>query len=216
MAAGIQVMPERLPGFDLRGYELPSRKAAQPGGSGGDQLDRATQYQGGGGTFAPRCPPFVVAMGTKTLLQVVIGPWEIRDLIAVKEAWPVAPGHLEEVDERRRQGPDGRSVPHHRAQQTAQATFYYCPRLLVFVGEDMSYPMDPVVGKAHIGPQGSCLGQAPLEECLQSGKRLWESPLFATPSRLWEIVVSRSCSLSPEAARGGCPSSVRALRTALQ
>jgi hypothetical protein len=42
-------------------------------------------------------------MGTTTVLQVVIGPWQIRALIAVKEAWPIAPGYLEEVDQRRRE-----------------------------------------------------------------------------------------------------------------
>ena len=215
MAACAQVMTERLPVPNLRGCELPGRKAAQPGGSGGDQLDRAPQHQRRGGTFAPRCPPFVVAMGTKILLQVVVGPWEIRDLRAMKEAGPVAPGHLEEGDPRRRKAPGSRSGSHHRAQQAAQATLHHGPRLLAFVGEEMSRLMDPAVGNAHIGPQGRRRGQAPLEECVQPDERLREPPLFATRSRLWEIAVSRSCSLRPEAARGGCPSSVRALRTAL-
>ena len=203
MAACVQVMTKRLPGPDLRRRQLPGRKDAQPSGSGGEQLDRATQHQRGGGAFAPRRPPFVVAMGTKTLLQVVIGPWEIRDLIAVKETWPVAPGHLEEVDQRRREYPGSRSVLPHCASQAAQAPLHRCPRRLVFIGEDVRGPLDPAVGHAPSGPQGRRPGQAPLEECGQPDKRLRESPLFATRSRLWESAVSRSCSLSPEAARGG-------------
>ena len=209
-------MTERLPALDLGGRKLPGRKAAQPSGRGGNQLDRATQYQRGGGAFAPCGTPFMVAMGPKTLLQVIIGPWEIRDRIAVKETGPVAPSHLEEGDQRRREYPGGSAVPHHGAEQAAHATFHRYPRLLVFVSEDVRYPMDPAGGNVHIGPQGSRLSQAPLEEGVQPDQWLWERPLFATRSRLWERVVSRACSLSPEAARGGCPSSVRALRTALQ
>jgi hypothetical protein len=50
----------------------------------------------------------------------------------------------------------------------------------------------------------------------QPAERLWERPLFATRSRRWERAVRRLGNVSPEAASGGCPSSVRALRTALQ
>jgi hypothetical protein len=178
VAACVQVMTERLPVPNLRGCELPGRKAAQPGGSGGDQLDRAPQHQRRGGTFAPRCPPFVVAMGTKILLQVIVGPWESRDLIAMKEAGLVAPGPLEEGDPRRRKAPGSRSGAHHRAQQAAQATFHHGPRLLAFVGEEMSRRMDPAVGNAHLGPQGSRRGQAPLEACVQPDERLREPPVL--------------------------------------
>ena len=215
MAACVQVMTARLPGPDLCGRELPGRKAAQPGGSGSDQLDRATQHQRGGGAFAPGCPPFVVAMGTKIVLQVLVGPWELRDLIAVKEAGPLAPGPLEEGDPRRHEYSGSSAGSPHRAPQTAQPPFHHCPRLLAFVGADVRGPMDPAGGNAHLRPPGSRRGQAPREEGVPPDERLRERPLFATHSRRWERAVSRSCSVSPQAASGGCPSSGRARRTAL-
>ena len=155
-------------------------------------------------------------MRPKALLQVIIGPWQIRDLIAVEEPWPVTARDFQEVGQSRGEPPSGSPVPHHRAQQATQATFDSHPRVLVLIGEDVGHAMDPAIGDAHLGPQRGGFGQAPLEERLQPDKGLGQAPLLASRSRLWEIAVSRSCSVSPEAARGGWPSSVRALRTALQ
>jgi hypothetical protein len=142
-------------------------------------------------------------MRPKTLLQVIIGPGQIGDLIAVKESRPVTARDLEEVGQCRGEPSCGSSVPRHGTQQAAQATLHGCPSELVGVREDVSRPMHPAVGDPHVRPQGGRLGQASLEERLQPDERLGEGPLFATRSRLVAIAVSRSCSFSPEAASGG-------------
>jgi hypothetical protein len=87
---------------------------------------------------------------------------------------------------------------------------------LGFVVQDVGRPMDPAIGHAHVRPQGGSGRQAPLEDGLQPREGLGQGPLFSTCSRLAEMAVRRSGSWSPEAASGGRPSSVRALRTALQ
>ena len=119
-------------------------------------------------------------MRSKTLLQGVIGPGHIGDLIAVKEAWPVTARDLEEVCQGRGEPSCGSAVPRHGAQQAAQAMLHRGPSEVVGVREDVSRPMHPAVGDTHVRPQGGRLGQASLEERLQPDERLGECPLFAT------------------------------------
>lgn len=188
----------------------------QARGGGGDDPDGAREHQGRGRDFAPGRPPLMVALGSKELFQRVIGAWEIRDGIAVKEAWPVTAGDLEEMGQRGCECPSGRLVPGQPSQQATQASLHRCPGQLVFVGEDLRHPLDPAVGKPHVGPQRGSGRQTPLEEGLQSSEWLGERPFFPSRARLWETALSRSWSLRPEATKGGRPSSVRALRTALQ
>ena len=47
--------------------------------------------------MAPRRTPLVVAMGAKELLQIMMGAGDIRAMITVKHARPIAPGDLLEV-----------------------------------------------------------------------------------------------------------------------
>jgi hypothetical protein len=145
----------------------------------------------------------VVAVRPKGLLQVIIGPGQIRDLIAVKEPWPVAARDFQEMSQRGGKCPSASPMPRHGAQQATQATLNSRPRALVLVGEDLGYLVAPAIGDAHLGPQQGGLGQAPLEERLKPEQGLGEAPLFATRSRLVEMALRRACSLSPEAASGG-------------
>lgn len=110
-----QFMAEVMPGVEGLGCYLPGREELQPRGSSSDQSYRPAQYQSGRGTFAPGRSPLMVAMRAKALLQVVIGPRQRRDLIAMEQTWPVTAGNLEEVHQRRGERPGGRLVPCHRA-----------------------------------------------------------------------------------------------------
>src|SRR5215831_12403664 len=211
-----QCMAEVMPGVEGLGGYLPGREEPQPRGSSSDQSYRSAQYQSGRGTFAPGHAPLVVAMRAKVLLQVVIGPRQLRDLIAMEQAWPVTARNLEEVRQRRGERPGGSLVPRHRAQQAAQATLHSRSCALLFIGEDVGSPIDPAIGDAHGGPQGGGRRQAPLEDTLQPSEGLWQGPLFSTRSRLSAMAPRRSWSLRPEATTGGRPSFVRALRTARQ
>ena len=153
-------------------------------------------------------------MRAKGLLQFVLGPRQLWNLLAVKEPGPVTARDLEQMPQREGERPCRGPVPCHRAQQTWQAPLHSCSRVLCLVAEDMRGPMDPALGNAHVRPQGGSSRQAPLEEGLQPREGLGQGPLFSTRSRLSAMASRRAWSLRPEATKGGCPSSVRALRTA--
>ena len=52
----------------------------------------------GDGTLAPGGTPRIVAVGTKEWLQLVMGMEQIREMIAVEQAWPVALRKLAKSD----------------------------------------------------------------------------------------------------------------------
>lgn len=160
-------MTESLPGTDLLRGKFPWRKDPEPGGRGREELNRAPQHQRRGGTFAPCGAPFVVAVRPKGLLQVIIGPGQSRDRIAVKEAWPVTARDFQEMCQRGGECPRASPVPRHGAQEATQATLHSRPRAVFLVGEDVGYLVDPARGDAHLRPQQGGLGQAPVEERLQ-------------------------------------------------
>ena len=118
---------------------------------------------------------------------------------------------------------DGRSkrarfgaVLRQRPEEPLQAPLHRGLTELVLVMQDVRRTMHPAIGHMHVGPQGRGVIQTPLEDGLQAPQFLGQGPLFSTRSRLSAMVLRRVWSVSPEAAKGGRPSSVRALRTALQ
>lgn len=112
-------------------------------------------------------------MGPKTLFQGVIGPRQIRDLVAVKQPRPVTARDFQEVHQWRSERPSGSPVSCHGAQQAAQALFDGRPRVLCLVGEDVGCAMYPAIGNAHLRPQRGGLGQPSLENRLQPDQGLW-------------------------------------------
>jgi hypothetical protein len=158
----------------------------------------------------------MTAMGAKKLLQIIIGAGEIRDAIAVEKPGPITAADLEKVvdggGKRARFG----VVPCHSPEEPLQAPLHHGLTVLVVVVQDVGRPMDPAIGDADVGPESGSCREALVEQGVEALECLGQGPLFSTRSRLSEMAVRRSWSLSPEASRGGCPSSVRALRTALQ
>lgn len=166
--------------------------------------------------MTPGRPPFVAAVRPKTLLQVVIGPGESRDLIAMKAPRPVTPRDLQEVLQGRHECPSGLPVPHHGSAPAAQATRDGHGGRWLLVAAEVGGAMPPAIGDAHRWPQGSRLDQSALEPGVQPGQGPGEGPLVARRARRWARAVGRPCSVRPEATRGGWPSAGSALRTALQ
>src|SRR5262249_57636393 len=82
--------------------------------------------------------------------------------------------------------------------------------------EDVGRLVHPAVGPADQPPQPGRRGQRPVDEPLEPAQLGREPPCAPARPMLPLIALSRSWSLSPEAASGGRPSSVRALRTAEQ
>jgi hypothetical protein len=107
-------------------------------------------------------------------------------------------------------------MSHHGPDQPGQtATNTKCVRGFV-VRQNMGNPMHPAERDTNRGPELRGHQQGLIEVLLQllQGSR---EPLFeATLARLSATFVKRSWSFSPEASSGGRPSSVIALRTALQ
>ena len=134
----------------------------------------------------------------------------------MKKAGPVTPGDLVEVGQGRRQRSSGGLVPGQGTQEAMEAALDRRARELGLVGTHLGDALDPLIGNPHIGPQGHRGRQAPLEESLEPRERLGERPFLSRRPRLCEIAVRRSWSLGPDATHGGRPSSVKALRTALQ
>ena len=158
----------------------------------------------------------MITIRSEKLFQIIIGPGQLRHGIAGKEAWPGTAGDLPEVHQRRSKSPCGSLVSCHRASESSEATLYGQCLALVLITKDLGRPMDPVIPHTDVRPQSRCIDQAAPKQGLQPAQLLGQGPLFAPCSRLAAIALRRSWSLSPEASRGGRPSSVSALRTAAQ
>ena len=156
------------------------------------------------------------AVRTDKLFQILLGPGQIRYWIAGKASWPVTAGALPEVPQRWGTRASRSLGPRQRAQASPEAALHRRDLVLLLVAEDVGRRMDPVRAHPDVGPSISRVPQAPRQQARQSTEFLGHGPLFSTRSILAVIAVRRSWSVSPEASRGGRPSSVRALRTAAQ
>jgi hypothetical protein len=108
------------------------------------------------------------------------------------------------------------AVAGHGAHQTIEAALDLGGVLAGLVAQDMGSPVHPVVGALDVRPElGSAL-QTTADQPAQPRERRRAAPFSATRSRLSATASSRALSRSPEAASGGRPSSVTALRTAAQ
>ena len=161
--------------------------------------------------------PLVVAVAAEELFQVVVGPRQVRHLVAVEQARPVAAADPHEVSRRPRQRPQPRRMPR-SSPPAGRPTAAAPPR----PGPGRSSPRMCAARhtQAYIRAMAGhsvAVASRPAAEQLPQPLQLGREPLFsATRSRLAATADSRSCNFSPEASSGGRPSSVRALRTASQ
>src|SRR5271166_3680435 len=158
----------------------------------------------------------MIAIRAEELLQIVVRPWQAGHDIASEQARPVAPRHLQEVLERLGQSARGPAVARQRTDQAAVATPHPRGVLPLLVPQDRRRTVDPAEGQPDVRPRRFGRLQALAQDRPQAGQFLRE-PLFdSTRSRLAATSASRFCSFSPDASRGGRPSSVNAERTAAQ
>ena len=195
LATGLKALAQFLPGLRLVGGQLLPREGPQPRGGLGHQLHRTTQHQGGRGTFPPGRPPFVIAMRAKELFEIIIGAREIRHARAVEKPRPITAADLEKVIDSGGERARGGAVPCHGSEEPLQAPLHHCLIPLVFVVQDVSRTMHPVIGHPHVRPQGGCVIQTPLEDGLQAPQFLGQAPLFSTGSRPSAMALRRSCSV---------------------
>src|SRR5919198_13667 len=182
----------------------------------GDESDCSAQHHGGRSYLAPGRAPLMIAIGAKKLLQIIVGTWQLGHGITMKQAGPVAPADLQKVPHCGRKGPGFGLMLPHGPRQPVEPSLHGSSCVLGVIVQDVRGAMDPAIGHMHLGPQRSGGVQPAPQERLQAPEGLGQGPLFSTRSRLWVLAVRRSWSWRPAAAKGGRPSSVRALRTALQ
>ena len=108
------------------------------------------------------------------------------------------------------------AVAGHGGHQAVEAPPDHGGVLAALVAEDVRRPMHPAVGPLDRRPEGGGALQAAADQPAQPRERRRVAPFSATRSRLSATASSRARSFSPEAASGGRPSSVMALRTAAQ
>src|SRR5690349_241448 len=128
----------------------------------------------------------------------------------------VAAGHLAEVLDSVRERPRLAGVPVHGRDQPVEAALDKAGVLLAPVVQDVRGPVHPAVGARDVRPQRSRALQAAGDQLAQPRQPRGAAPFSATRSRLAATFSSRLLSVRPEAASGGRPSSVIALRTAAQ
>src|SRR6478735_11386661 len=212
LEAGAHLAPARPIGAG----QIAGVPAAQPGGQTGEQPHRAAQHRRRAVGLAAGRPPLVAAVRAEQLLEPVVGARQVGDGVAVEQAGPVAAGHLQEVvdgaGERAGLGAvaaDGGDEPGEAAGDRGRVE----ARRVV---QDPGRAVHPAVGAADVRPEVAGAVQGVREQPAQAPQEPRHPPFSATRSRLATTASSRSASSRPEAAKGGRPSSVIALRTAAQ
>ncbi len=158
----------------------------------------------------------MIAHGAKSVFQIIVGSGKIRHIVAREKPCPIAISHLEKGCGHLPKWLRGICFLSHLIEQRLIVLLYFLSCVLVRIGEQVCSPMYPRIPCLDIGPQIGGCGQSFCQQTVQALKFRWQAPFCATRSREEAMRVSRSWSLSPEAVSGGCPSSVRALRTAKQ
>jgi hypothetical protein len=88
----------------------------------------------------------MVTMGAKEVFQVVVGAGQVRDIIAVEEPRPVAPGDFEEMHDARFQLSSFGTPALHRTEQTLKAPSHMGPIKLGRVAQEVGSGMHPSIG----------------------------------------------------------------------
>ena len=162
----------------------------------------------------------------KQLFQAVVGARQIRHVVAVEQAWPIALGDLQEVPQRCGQGTAcSRSAPDSSEQRCIRAANRRAPTP-PRIPENLGRLVHQSETDLHLRPERNGIPQAPIHQTLQRRQFLAETPFFRMPFKLARMADNRSCSLSPLGRKGsdepteeggsGRPSSVMADRTAEQ
>ncbi len=104
----------------------------------------------------------------------------------------------------------------HGGHEAVEAALDQGGGLASLVAENMRRPVHPAIDPLDVRPECGGALQAAADQLAQPRERRRTAPFSATRSRLSDTASSRALSRSPEAASGGRPSSVMALRTAAQ
>ena len=124
------------------------------------------------------------ALRAKKLLQILIGPGQLRDALAVNQAGPGAPAALQTVPYRWCEAPGfGLRLPH-GPEQPVPPPLSSGAWLLGGMMPDVRGAMHPAIGHLHLGPQRRRRVQPTAQDRPQAPSRLGQGPLFSLRSRL--------------------------------
>ena len=158
----------------------------------------------------------MVTLRPEQLLQSVVGAWQTRHAVAVKQARPVAARDLAEVIHCLGEADRPAPVAGHGSGQAVETALDHDGGVAVRIAEDTRDLMHPAVEALDGRPEGGGVRQAATDQLAQPRERRRAAPFCATRSRLSATASRRALRFRPEAASGGRPSSVMALRTAAQ
>src|SRR5690349_3305072 len=216
MPAVIETLAECAPSLAADPTQLARGGWAQPRRRGRDQAHLTPQHGGRGGRFAPTGPALVVALCAKEMLEVVVGAWQAGYRVTMEQPGFVATGHLAEVPDGVRERRRFFAVTIHGRDQPVEAALEKAVVFLAPVVQDVRGPVHPAVGARDVRPERSRALQAAGDQLARPRQPGRAAPFSAPRSRLAATFSSRLLSVRPEAASGGRPSSVIALRTAAQ
>ncbi len=210
------MLPKSLPSFPICIAQISAAGGMLPSGDGSDQASLAAQHGRGRGGLPTGSTPLVVALRAKFMLEVVVGARQIRDSVAVEQPRAVAAGDLAEVVDGSAEASRAVTVKGHGADQSVEAALHRGSILGIMIVQDVGRLVHPWIDPLDVGPQRGRLLQTALDQILEARERRRAPPFSATRSRLSATASSRPLSFRPDAASGGWPSSVMALRTAAQ
>ena len=212
----VEALAEISPAFPADAAQVARGGRAQPCRRGRDQPHLAAQHHRGRSRPAPGCAPLMVPLRAEQLLEAVVGAREVGDGVAVEQAGPVAAGDLAEVLDGLGQMARSGAVARHGPDQSIEAPPDHGGGLAGRVAQDARRPVHPAVDALDVRPEWGGALQATADQSAQARERRRPAPFSATRSRLSATASRRALSFRPEAASGGRPSSVMALRTAAQ
>lgn len=167
----------------------------------------------------------MIAQRAEKVFQVIVGARQVRDVVAGEQARPVAGGHRAEVGGGRREDAQALLLLPQLGEQALVGLSQGGRVQPAVVGEQVRRAVDEAVGGLDRRPQPRGPLQPGAHEPEESAEQLLQPPFLACFSP-WAVRSTRSSevatasrrafSLRPEAANGGHPSSVRALRIARQ
>src|SRR4051794_11592260 len=212
----VKTLAECGPSLPADPTQLAHSGWAQPRRRGRDQAHLPTEHGGRGGRLAPTGPALVVALRAKQMLEIVVGPRQAGHRVTMEQPGFVAAGHLAEVPDGVGARPRLAAVPVHGGDEPVEAAPDKAGGLLAPGGEGGGGVGHPAAGARDGPPYGRGAPEAGGDQRAHPRQPRRAAPFSATRSRLAATFSSRLLSVRPEAASGGRPSSVIALRTAAQ
>src|SRR3954452_6608733 len=212
----LQTLAEFGPSLPATPTQLAPGGWAQPRRRGRDQAHLPSEHGGRGGRLAPAGPALVVALRAAQMLEVVVGARQAGHRVTREQPGSVAAGHLAEVPDGVRERPRLAAVTVQGGDEPVEAAPDKAGVLLAPVVQDVGGPVPPAVGARDVRPERSRALHAAADQLAHPRQPGRAAPFSPTRPRLAATFSSRLLSVRPEAASGGRPSSVTALRTAAQ